>query len=122
LDHCSTLTTSLANPLSVENKAGEESKNEVSNESEEAEPDGKDGEQVGGEEHPQGHHIVDDAHQVGGEGEVHGLGEGGQVQVQQQEAKEEQVEVEVEAPGCKAKEGYGDEKYVGKEAKLDEDL
>ena len=48
--------------LPVENKAGEESKNEVSNESEEAEPDGKDGEQVGGEEHPQGHHIVDDAH------------------------------------------------------------
>ena len=80
-----------------------------------------------------------DADQVGGEGEVHGLGEGGQVQVQQQEAKEEQVEVEVEAlqidnnhqirllaiksyPGCKAKEGYGDEKYVGKEAKLDKDL
>ena len=61
------------------------------------------------------------------------------MQVQQQQAKEEQVEVEVEAlqmnnnrqlrllaiksyPGCKAKEGNGDEKYVGKEAKLDEDL
>ena len=48
--------------LPVENEAGEESKNEVSDESEKAEPDGEDREQSGGEKHPHGHHIVDDAH------------------------------------------------------------
>ena len=34
-----------------------------------------------------------DAYQVGGEGEVDGLGVGGQVQVEEQQAKEKQVEV-----------------------------
>ena len=119
---------------------------------------------MGGEEHPDGHRVVDNAHlvmtgdgngnddgdndgdgvvgdadQVGGEGQVHRLGVGGNVKVKEQQAKEEQVDVEVEAlqmknnhqtrllankthPGCKAKEGYGDEKYVGEEAKLDENL
>ena len=77
---------------------------------------------MGGEEHPDGHRVVDNAHlvmtgdgngnddgdndgdgvvgdadQVGGEGQVHRLGVGGQVQVEQQQAKEDQVEVEVEA-------------------------
>ena len=48
--------------LPVKNEAGEKSENEVSNESKEAEPGGKDGEQSGGEEHPDGHHVVGNAH------------------------------------------------------------
>ena len=40
---------------------------------------------------------MDDADQVGGEGEVHRLWVGGHVEVEQQQDKEDQVEVEVEA-------------------------
>ena len=47
--------------LPVKNEAGEESKNEVSDKSEEAEPGGEDGEQAGGEEHPDGDHVVNNA-------------------------------------------------------------
>ena len=84
-----------------------------------------------------------DADQVGGEGQVHRLGVSGHEEGQEEQAKEDQVEVKVETlnktkvihkifpvkntvfekrnyPRCKAQVGQGDEKYVGKKTKLEE--
>ena len=50
-----------------------------------------------GEEHPEGHGVVHDADQVGGEGQGGRLRVGGEVHVEEQQRKQQQVQVEVEA-------------------------
>jgi len=62
---------------------------------EEAEPG--DGNCVRREENSDGHRVVGNAHQVGGQGELDSLRVGRDVDVEEEQDEEDQVEVEVEA-------------------------
>jgi len=87
---------------------------------EEAEPG--DGNCVRREENSDGHCVVGDAHQVGGQGELDSLRVGRDVDVEEEQDEEDQVEVEVEAPRSITQEHEGDQEHVGKEAELDKKL
>jgi len=87
---------------------------------EEAEPG--DGKRVRREENSDGHRVVGDAHEVGGQGELNSLRVGRDVDVEEEQDEEDQVEVEIEAPRSITQEHEGDKEHVGKETELDEQL